>query len=1312
MKARVAIVFVAVVLALGGGALFALRTPWAGARLCSLALGRVRAATGLAVAADACRVDPFHLEVTATGIRAGEAAAAPLFSAESLRVRLGPVAALGGRVVLREVHLAHPRVTATLPPSSGGRDAPCPPPALDAVEIQRLAIDGGSIDLRFPGGERLVVGRLDVRSVPERRGALAALASPGPRRAGIDVDVGGARVEWDGRALDVDAARVSADLALDLSHLEVHEASARAPGLELTVKGRVERLCRPRFDLDATARGDVRALLALLGRPGADAAGAVRAEVALTGTTASPRLDGEVRLAAVRLGSFHPGDATARLRLRGKELRVEALEVPGQGGRVSARGVVRFGAQVELEAEADLAHVELGEVFARLGLPGAWVMARLDGRLHVAGTAWPLRLDGDAALDFADFRALGHGWERYRPGEAAFVDVPRGHIEGTVRVVPDGVRVLAARARAGVAPPLSVAANLHFDGARGFEVTGEGGIDLGFLRHLGPVPIAGIASVEGLVVRAAPYGNPHAEARARVAGLHFLDLDLGDAAARLTYDAFVLRVEGGEGRRGATRYDADAQVDLAKDPVRVDRARYGAEGRLRDLFEAAMPWQPKARHARDALDGEVHLRGTASGPAPALDAAFEGELGPGVLAERRFDGGRFGGRIERGVRAVFDRAELRRGAGLARGAGTVGFDAPFPWSFDVTAAGVRLPDLGLGDAWVGALGGTAALRGSWDDPTVRFTGRCEDLEAYDVSAGAVELGVTLEHGAIAATARAEGVRASATGRAAGDVPFEARAELDVEDVARHLPHGAVAGLHARVRGVATASGTLADLAATRAELRLDEVRGGYGDFRVDATPPVVLSVAAGRLALRSFKLSGANTEFVLEGVRERSGELALSAKGALDLRLLAGLLPGVEEPRGQLDVEARVGGTVAEPLLVGQGALRDGAFHVKNAPIAFAGVAGELAFSQSRMIFDRVEALVNGARAELHGEVELARLRPVRVKAGAHIDEVPVRIPAWLPAVMTGELAAEGTWEDMLLSGRLHVVRARYTDPVDLEKSIVELKRKRPVVRPFDPADGWLRFDLALVVDGDARIENDLVRAGVTGALTLTGSLASPGLLGALTLTDGSRGTFRGNEFALSHAVVDFTDRNRIRMRLDVNGDTRVRDYGVFMHLFGYYPEPTLQLTSQPALSQEDIVTLLSLGFTQRDAAAAGGVTGAATAAAAQALFSASGLDDQVKRFVPRGKLLRDFSVRITTAYSEAAGQVEPRAELESKVLDDRLRLRYQAPLAGARGQRAQAEVRLGNRTSIQYQWDNDTPEVAAGGDHGVDLKLRWEWND
>ncbi len=303
----------------------------------------------------------------------------------------------------------------------------------------------------------------------------------------------------------------------------------------------------------------------------------------------------------------------------------------------------------------------------------------------------------------------------------------------------------------------------------------------------------------------------------------------------------------------------------------------------------------------------------------------------------------------------------------------------------------------------------------------------------------------------------------------------------------------------------------------------------------------------------------------------------------------------------------------------------------------------------------------------------------------------------------------------MLLSGKLDVVWALYSERVDLEKSLLEFRRRAAAPRSFDRSGEWLRFDVELVLDGDIRIENDVLRGGVRGDLTLTGTLGSMGLLGTLSMPPGALVTFRGQDFLLTHAVVDLTERRRIRAQLDVHGEAQVRDYQIFMHYFGPFEDPQLQLSSVPALTQEDIVTLLSVGFTSRDSAVAAGVGGAAYAALGQALFSASGFEDQVKRFLPRGGPLKDFNVRITSAYSEGAGQVVPKAEFESKWSPAKLdlRLRYQAPISGVsqgKGQRAQVEWKMSGRSSLQLQVDNDNPDVSV--DAGLDFRFRLEWND
>jgi translocation and assembly module TamB len=217
-------------------------------------------------------------------------------------------------------------------------------------------------------------------------------------------------------------------------------------------------------------------------------------------------------------------------------------------------------------------------------------------------------------------------------------------------------------------------------------------------------------------------------------------------------------------------------------------------------------------------------------------------------------------------------------------------------------------------------------------------------------------------------------------------------------------------------------------------------------------------------------------------------------------------------------------------------------------------------------------------------------------------------------------------------------------------------------------------------------------------------------------MTPGSIATYRSHDFLLTHAVVDLVERRRIRAQLDVHGEAQVRDYKVLVHAFGPTEDLQVQLTSQPSLTQEDIVTLLSLGVTSRDTAATGGMGGAATAAVGQALFSASGLDEQVKRWLPRGGVVRDFTMRITSAYSESSGQVVPKAEFESKLGED-FRLRYQAPISGGtqgKGQRAELEWRIDPRSrvqpALQLVWDNDNPDVATN--IGGDVRFRLEWSD
>jgi translocation and assembly module TamB len=1318
-KRIVALVFLSAVLALVAATLLVLRTRWAGDRICALAAARASAATGLPLSFGSCRVEPLNLELQVEDLRLGPPAA-PVFAADHVGARLAAVQALGGRVRVARLELARPRVKVSVPRSAGGGASICGPDLLSRLEVRELRISEGSVDVRFPGGQSISAGRVDVRARPAVHSMLALRPRTLLEVDAADVSVAG----LDDRPITTPRLAVSGEVAADLSVAEIARAEAVVDGVKAVARGRIKDLCAPIFDLDVTASGPGREVLALARvHRDAPAEGTVRAEGRIAGPVRRPTITASLRVEHGRVGWFHPGELKAEARLTPEldGLVVDRLEWPIGAGLVRGKGKVSWRGPVSLEWDVDTGGSDLAELFEVVGIEGSWVTVRLDGKGRVAGTVYPtLALAGSYAGDFRDFRNYTRSWRTVKPGTQPIGDVRRGKIEVPFRIGPEGITYEGAKVSAGRATSI-VDGVSRFSYEGGYQLHWRGGVDLDYVGKVAGVPVGGLAELD-TTLGAAPYGNPRATGHARAEGFRFLDIALGTGAADFEYGPdFVVRVKNAEGAFRQTRWHGEGAIDLAPSPVFVRWMQLDATGQVKDLFDAVQDWLPRTRQFRNVFDGEIEVQGTGSGPAGVIDGSFDARMGAGTLLGRPFDSARTTGTYHRSDEARFDRAELRRGAGVVRMTGRYGFSAPFPWDLDVSFAGLSLRDTGLpfGGDWAGSASGTVALRSSFEHPDVRFAANGDGVSVRGVPLGSLQAAGTVKGDQLVLTGGADGLRFEAEARLDGRMPFRARADLSLDDVARFVPGGAPAALKARVKGEATAEGELVALELARARIRLDEVQAGHAEFRVQAAAPVVLTASRGRVEVQALTLVGPNTELTVSGARAASGQLDLTAAGTADLRLLAGLVPDLRRPHGQLQVEAHVTGTVEEPVLVGAGRLADAGFQLKTTSILFSEVGGALAFSQNRVLFEDLTAGVNGGRARLRGEIELASFVPVRGRVEAVVDEVPVAVPAYLPATLSGRIEAAGTPDATTVTGRLHVVRARYTADVGLERNLLELRRRPPAPpKPYDKALEWLRFDLQVVVDGDVRVENDLVTGPVHGELTLTGTLAAPGVVGRLTMGDGSRARFRGNEFVLTRAVLDFTDRSKLEVSLDVHGESQVRDYQVFMHGFGKLADPQLTLTSVPPLTQPDIITLLSLGFTRRDAKADAGVQAAATAAAAQALFSASGLDEQVRRFVPRSQMVRDLNVRITTDYSEFSGAIEPRAELESLLLGDRLRLRLQTPLTGSGtgtrtsgGQKAQAEVRLGRRASVQYQWDNDNPDVISG-DHGVDLKLRWEWTE
>ena len=119
MKRRIALGFLAFLLLSIGGALWLVSSPWAGRKLCDLAVRKAREAAGLEVAFGSCRVRPLRLTVDLGEVRVGSPGK-PVFAADSASVTLarrGPAGAPAGRTsVPGDAELAHGPLKARMRP--------------------------------------------------------------------------------------------------------------------------------------------------------------------------------------------------------------------------------------------------------------------------------------------------------------------------------------------------------------------------------------------------------------------------------------------------------------------------------------------------------------------------------------------------------------------------------------------------------------------------------------------------------------------------------------------------------------------------------------------------------------------------------------------------------------------------------------------------------------------------------------------------------------------------------------------------------------------------------------------------------------------------------------------------------------------------------------------------------------------------------------------------------------------------------------------------------------------------------------------
>lgn len=264
---------------------------------------------------------------------------------------------------------------------------------------------------------------------------------------------------------------------------------------------------------------------------------------------------------------------------------------------------------------------------------------------------------------------------------------------------------------------------------------------------------------------------------------------------------------------------------------------------------------------------------------------------------------------------------------------------------------------------------------------------------------------------------------------------------------------------------------------------------------------------------------------------------------------------------GKTQGKITVGGTLAEPVLSGSVLVNDGAFklNVLSEPIQKVGVA--IQFEGDTINVKSFDGSMGSGSYRLTGSARLDGLSLTDYNLLLVLDKLGVN-SKYFKGPLNGTLTLTGSGHSPKLSGQLL-----------FDHDIINI----PYVSAVAPTDLNLDLDVELVVGNKLRFYNPyMYDIMAEGRVRFTGSTQEPVASGRITALRGTV-SYLSTQFQIKQASAEFTQYGSFEPVIHLQADTRLQEMSVNLKIDGPVTAMEFHLTSDPVMSQQEILSLLTL---------------------------------------------------------------------------------------------------------------------------------------
>jgi|GEM_PF-2842161 len=322
---------------------------------------------------------------------------------------------------------------------------------------------------------------------------------------------------------------------------------------------------------------------------------------------------------------------------------------------------------------------------------------------------------------------------------------------------------------------------------------------------------------------------------------------------------------------------------------------------------------------------------------------------------------------------------------------------------------------------------------------------------------------------------------------------------------------------------------------------------------------------------------------ILIGDGQLGQSFSLSVEPSFDVQLLHPFFPFFEDFRGQVKGRVTFYGLPNTPTVFGKLKFENGYIHLKNFIQGFNSVSGEARFDNQDIMIDQFSAVIGDGIAQGKGSIKIAGYRNIQLDIPITISPLIFEPLDGIRAKSQGQLHFIGNWFPYVLLGNLSVTEGLISKEFEQSDSVF-IRRSSLLPKVFlKDASQPLLLSINAKTVSPISIKNSMIDGKVTGDLNISGPAQFPIIQGNSEIVKGSKVLFRENEFRVDQGFVKFLGATELDPEIFLVADARIDKYDVNMNIQGKSSNPVLRLSSQPTLSEQDIISLLALGQLSND---------------------------------------------------------------------------------------------------------------------------------